>query len=137
MNEVPGTDVENEVFLRQNLRDLFLDRCSCDYDRATWIGCISSEIGTAQLAKVLILLYGPTNDQGILPLNTYFEWFFTSFILGHLDWSFAFSVRAFQKHSKVFLTLAKIIGTLPLIPHWSSFHSLEVLVYISSITNSI
>lgn len=65
MSELPGTDCDNERFLRLNLRYLFLDHCNNDYDRATWIGFISNQIGTAQLAKVIILLYGPIDAQGM------------------------------------------------------------------------
>jgi hypothetical protein len=37
-----------------------------DYDRAIWIGFISNQIGTAQLANVLLLLYAPIDAQGII-----------------------------------------------------------------------
>lgn len=52
--------------------------------------------------------------------------------LGKIDWHFAFHVRAFEHHTSVFMKLAKIIGILQLIPNWSPFFSLEVLVWISS-----
>ncbi|XP_045035296.1 F-box only protein 47-like isoform X2 [Daphnia magna] len=115
--DAPGTDLDNELFLRRNLRYLFLDRCVTDYDRAIWIGFISNQIGTAQLAKVLLLLYCPINTHG------------------QIDWSFAFNVRAFQQHTNVFFKLAKTIGILQLIPNWSPSLSLEVLVYISNVPN--
>ena len=65
-SDAPGTDFENELFLRRHLRYLFLDKCVTDYDRAMWIGFISNQIGTAQLARILLLLYGPINAEGKL-----------------------------------------------------------------------
>lgn len=137
MCDAPGTDLDNELFLRRNLRYLFLDRCVTDYDRAIWIGFISNQIGTAQLAKVLLLLYCPINthgtcrvkkkiDDGLETIKTICKF------QGQIDWSFAFNVRAFQQHTNVFFKLAKTIGILQLIPNWSPSLSLEVLVYISS-----
>ncbi|XP_046463735.1 F-box only protein 47-like [Daphnia pulex] len=113
----PGTDLDNELFLRRNLRFLFLDRSVTDYDRAIWIGFISNQIGTAQLANVLLLLYAPIDAQG------------------KIDWHFAFHVRAFEQHTYVFVKLAKTIGILQLIPNWSPYFSLEVLVWISNVPN--
>ncbi|XP_046639281.1 uncharacterized protein LOC124320439 [Daphnia pulicaria] len=99
----------------RNLRFLFLDRSVTDYDRAIWIGFISNQIGTAQLANVLLLLYAPIDAQG------------------KIDWHFAFHVSAFEQHTYVFVKLAKTIGILQLIPNWSPYFSLEVLVWISNV----
>nr|CAH0113111.1 unnamed protein product [Daphnia galeata] len=117
VSDLPGTDLDNELFLRRNLRYLFLDRSVTDYDKAIWIGFISNQIGTAQLANVLLLLYAPIDTDG------------------KIDWHFAFHVRAFEHHTSVFMKLAKIIGILQLIPNWSPFFSLEVLVWISNVPN--
>lgn len=58
--------------------------------------------------------------------------YFLVLFLGQVEWNFAFNVRAFQQHTSYFVMLAKIISILPLVPNWSPFLSLEVLVYISS-----
>ena len=54
----------NENFLRTNVRQLFLDPCPSGRHKATWLGAIADYVGTKPFARLIILLYGPTNLQG-------------------------------------------------------------------------
>lgn len=69
-----GMDRDNERFLRQHFRHLILDQCSDDKERAMWIGFTFTkyDLSTAQLPKVILLLYGPTDGQGRIRIHIFF-----------------------------------------------------------------
>ena len=63
LNEVDWVASDGrQMFLRQTLRGLFLDACVVDSERAAWMGVMCQQMNASQLAKFLILLYGPVRQ---------------------------------------------------------------------------
>ena len=57
-------DAQNERFLRNHMRLLFLDRCQEDEDRALWIAVMCNRSTASEVGRALLLLYAPTNKTG-------------------------------------------------------------------------
>jgi len=104
----------NENFLRTNVRQLFLDPCPSGRHKATWLGAIADYVGTKPFARLIILLYGPTNLQG------------------DLDWNFSLEARPSRRHANVYFSLAETLALLPFIPNWSRSYSTRILVHMSN-----
>lgn len=63
---IPMEDLDGsanmQMFLRETLRCIFLDTCVDDAEKAVWIRIISAYLDTSNMARLLILLYGPVRE---------------------------------------------------------------------------
>ena len=113
------SDQINERFLRMSFRNLFLDHCALDVDKATWLAITFDLLKVTPFVKLLILLYGPLDTAG------------------NVNWHFASNVRSFEEDTCSYKSLAKAVAILRLVPNWTAATSLEILVYLSSNIQSL
>ena len=133
MTSYGGSDRANEVFLRTCFQRLFLDHLKFDSDQAIWLNIFYQHMRMNNFSKLLILLYGPNDVDGKATFwNSPTTLLLTMSLSGSIKWEFAGNTRSFEEHLSTYNKLAKAVGILQYVPHWSPNLSLEVLVYLSS-----